>query len=269
MRGTVRTVRLVVAFVVAAALSVLAVGGASASGTVTIGQVTNPVGTACDADVYQLQTAVASGTSYEVPAGNWTLTDWSTKATFGSMSVVVFRPIGGGSYQVVGQSAVEALPEADGVSTFSASIAVQGGDLLGVYIATATDYCGESTLDFAGDITPTAFAGGPLTTGQIVTPPVSGGWRISISATLTPAVDAQQQLSALAVAVTGVGSGTSLADKVKLIQSYVAANKTADACSALNAFLNQVKAQTGKKLTAADALSFTTQANAIKTTLGC
>ena len=77
------------------------------------------------------------------------------------------------------------------------------------------------------------------------------------------------ELAALLTAVTGVGPGTSLADKVTRIQGYVAANDTADACGVLTDFINQVRAQKGKSLTVAQAADFTAQANAIRTNLGC
>lgn len=93
----------------------------------------------------------------------------------------------------------------------------------------------------------------------------SGHGLITISYT-TPIND---QLTTLLTAVTGVGSGKSLADKVKQVQAYVAANNQPAACSTLNDFINLVKAQTGKKVTAAQAASFIAQATAIKTTLGC
>jgi len=77
------------------------------------------------------------------------------------------------------------------------------------------------------------------------------------------------QLADLLVAVTGVGPGTSLVDKVKQIQGYVGAGDTTAACTALNSFLGLVAAQNGKKLTATQAASFTARANGIKTALGC
>jgi hypothetical protein len=80
---------------------------------------------------------------------------------------------------------------------------------------------------------------------------------------------AAEQLAALATAVTGIGSGTSLADKVQQTKTYVASNDAARACPAMTGFLNEVRAQTGKKLTSAQALSFTTQAQSIRTALGC
>jgi alkylhydroperoxidase family enzyme len=60
-----------------------------------------------------------------------------------------------------------------------------------------------------------------------------------------------------------------LADKVAAIQRYVAANDTADACATLGAFINEVHAQTGKKISTAHAASFITQAQDIEAALGC
>jgi hypothetical protein len=81
--------------------------------------------------------------------------------------------------------------------------------------------------------------------------------------------DVNAQLADLLAAVTGLPPGTALADKVKGIQAAVAANDTAGACAGLADFLGFVKAQTGKKLTPAQAASLTAQAEAIETTLGC
>ena len=88
---------------------------------------------------------------------------------------------------------------------------------------------------------------------------------------ITPAgrPDVAELLATLLNDVTGVGPGTSLADKVKQVQAYVAADDKPAACSTLNDFINLVTAQTGKKVTAAQAASFIAQATAIKSTLGC
>ena len=55
-----------------------------------------------------------------------------------------------------------------------------------------------------------------------------------------------QQLNA---AVSGVGPGKSLADKITLAQAYNVAKDYPATCSMLNAFQNQVWAQRGKKIT--------------------
>ena len=67
----------------------------------------------------------------------------------------------------------------------------------------------------------------------------------------------------------GVGPGHSLAGKVSAIQGYVAANDTADACAALGAFINEVNAQTGKKISSAQASSLLARAEDIETALSC
>jgi hypothetical protein len=52
-------------------------------------------------------------------------------------------------------------------------------------------------------------------------------------------------------------------------QGDVHANDQANACAGLDGFIGLVKAQTGKKVTTAQAASFLAQAAEIKTTLGC
>jgi hypothetical protein len=76
-------------------------------------------------------------------------------------------------------------------------------------------------------------------------------------------------LDELLADVTGVGPGKSLAAKVKAIQAAVAAGATADACGALSAFVHEVKAQAGKKLTHAKADALLAEAAQISALLGC
>jgi hypothetical protein len=78
-----------------------------------------------------------------------------------------------------------------------------------------------------------------------------------------------QLLAALGEAVVGVGPGTSLADKVTRAIAYLNANDIPDTCSTLGAFINQVKAQTGKTIPASEAATLTADALQIKTLLGC
>ncbi len=80
---------------------------------------------------------------------------------------------------------------------------------------------------------------------------------------------ATEQLQDLLVAVTGVGPGKSLASKVQNALDAVRTGNTAGACSMLNDFMNEVKAQSGKKLTIAQANSLLTDAARIRAVLGC
>ncbi len=143
----------------------------------------------------------------------------------------------------------------------------QAGATVSYAAASATD--GGSGVASVGCSPPsgTLFPIGTTTVSCTATDVAGNG--ASGSFTVQVKASAAMQLSDLLTQVTGVGPGASLANKVTQIQAYVSANNKASACSLLNAFISEVAAQTGKKLTTAQAASFTTQANNIKATLGC
>jgi hypothetical protein len=80
---------------------------------------------------------------------------------------------------------------------------------------------------------------------------------------------AADQLGSLLSAVTGVGPGSSLADKVSSALASAEAGRTAEACSTLAALLSQVAAQTGKSLSPEVAAAITADATRIRAVLGC
>ena len=159
-------------------LGLLALGTTVASAqTVTIGN-TFPAQLCSPAFIVQ-----TANSAYVVPAGNWRVTSWSTQAgAGGSMSLMIFRSTATpGTYTVVGESPVESLT-ANSLNTFTLTspIAVQGGDLLGMFSIGAD--CGHPSggvLDFT--ITTTQ---PPV--GAIVTPANSTIGDLNISATLSP-----------------------------------------------------------------------------------
>ena len=63
--------------------------------------------------------------------------------------------------------------------------------------------------------------------------------------------------------------GGSLNTKLNDILAAINAGQTANACSNLDAFINEVNAQKGKKISVAEANAFNTAAQDIKTALGC
>lgn len=97
----------------------------------------------------------------------------------------------------------------------------------------------------------------------------AGGADWVFSCTLTP----EAQITELQGTVTGLGvpAGTtgSLNAKLQSALADLAAGDTADACNSLTAFLNEVSAQAGKKLTQAQADQLTAAATAIQDDLGC
>ncbi len=253
--------RHVVSLAAVVVVFVLAVGSISAA---TIGQTNAAANYACIAEI-DAQSGVASGTGFVVPAGSWLLTSWSTFAgsVGGSMSLMIFRPTAVPNvYIVTAESPVQTLVPSV-MNKFSANVVVQGGDLLGFWSGN-----GAACATFTGllaDLNPFSFGSEPPVgaTVMLITAP---GFRLNISATISSPADL---LADLLADVSGKGPGTSLADKVKRVQAYVAADDKAAACTTLGDFISEVKAQTEKSITAATAASFTTQANDITATLGC
>jgi hypothetical protein len=240
------------------------IGAGSAFATTTIGQTDPLANYPCGAEI-DTQSAVASGTGFVVPAGTWLLTSWNTYAgsTGGLMSLMIFRPTAPPNvYTVVAESPVETLTPGV-LNAFAANTVVQGGDLLGFWSGGGAA-CATFTAS-PGDINPYQFGSEPPV-GSTVVLSVAPFFRLNISATLKSPADL---LADLLVAVTGKGPGTSLPDKVTLAQTYLAADNSAAACTTLADFISEVKAQTGKHVTAADAGSFTAQATNIEALLGC
>ena len=180
------------AVLAAAVLAVLAFGATAASTATTtaIGQTSATADYQCDpTDEYDLQTGVASGTSFVVPPGNWIVTSWSTyaNANGGSMSSIVFRPAVPGSYTVIGESQVESLAPSV-LNTFPVNIHVQGGDLLGFWGSGGTACATNTGGANSPDINPAGFGVPQPAVGTTVTPTPFPGYLINISATLIPAL---------------------------------------------------------------------------------
>jgi FG-GAP-like repeat/FG-GAP repeat len=77
------------------------------------------------------------------------------------------------------------------------------------------------------------------------------------------------RLAALLTEVTGVGPGKSLANKVALAQTYYAAKDVQATCAVLTGFVDEVKAQAGKKIAHALDAKLMVDANAIETAVDC
>jgi hypothetical protein len=95
---------------------------------------------------------------------------------------------------------------------------------------------------------------------------VSGGTMLTVTAALPSADDL---VADLLVAVTGVGPGQSLANKVTLVQSYLAVPDIAAACTSLTDFQLQLASMSGKQVAVALASQLTSDAEAIKDSIPC
>jgi hypothetical protein len=77
------------------------------------------------------------------------------------------------------------------------------------------------------------------------------------------------QLDTLLTDVSSLPPGKSLADKVSLIQAYFAAGQTSAVCSELQAFDNEVSAQSGRRMTPAQASALLAETAKIRPLVGC
>lgn len=136
------------------------------------------------------------------------------------------------------------------------------------------------------EFTVTATDESPTNPDVICTPPSGGVFAIGITTVNCHATDAAgnigqasftvtvrgapEQLATLLHDVQAVGPGTSLADKVTAAQTAYMAGDTPRTCEILNAFVNQVNAQTGKSITdPATADTLIKDATRIRAVLGC
>jgi hypothetical protein len=144
---------------------------AAAQAQVTIGQLApaNPaVNCAHGAEYDELQSTVASGTGYVVPAPGGVITSWSTNAAAGegqSMGMKIFRPSDTGTYKVVAHDGPRPLAPSV-LNTFAVSIPVQAGDVLGVQnppTSTVPDACSFRTEDEGDELN---YLAGSLADGE-------------------------------------------------------------------------------------------------------
>lgn len=203
-----------IGLVVSAVLTVAAMAlSASAQAQVTVGQVAPSLeaGVLCSEGLPfdEVQTSVAAGASYVVPAAG-VLTSWSTNARAAAgqfLAFKVYRPAGPGSYLVVAADGPRSLSPGV-VNTFPVNIPVQPGDVIGLFVPaatalTATDCWFRTAIpaDRVGWREGNASIGGALTLeGE------EGEVRLNVSASLLP----PPVVSGISPAEGSIAGGTSV-----------------------------------------------------------
>jgi hypothetical protein len=136
--------------------------------------------------------------------------------------------------------------------------------------ASTQDLTAEATWDSSDDAVATVSDTGLATAASVGSATVSAtSGAVSGNATLTviPApLTVDQMVAALLTAVTGVGPGQSLKNKITLVQQYLAASNIVSACSMLNDFQTQLSGLTDPPVPVAQ---LTADANAIKAAIPC
>jgi hypothetical protein len=176
----------VAAFTLLAALVV----SSTTAAQVTVGQ-TAPSASSlffCDFVIpyEEAQVSVASGNSYVVPTSG-VVTSWSTLTgpePGQSLGFTVFRPVGGSSFQVVGHGGPHPLTS-NAFNTFSVSIPVQAGDVIGTLIPAGTESDCLFETGLLGDVVRYAEqntpAGSTVNMGETYPE-----YRVNVSATVLP-----------------------------------------------------------------------------------
>jgi len=166
---------------------------ATAQGTVTIGsslqRAANAstggcVGGTCTLAIgaLDLDRQASDGVSSPV---NGTITTWRirTGSTPGPAALRVVHPLAGGLYTSGGATA-QVTPTADAISTYTAQLPIQQGDLIGV------DCCGASGATFFATSTPQTtrldFEPGPLVAGPGTAPVGSDNFEVLLNADIEP-----------------------------------------------------------------------------------
>jgi len=136
--------------------------------------------------------------------------------------------------------------------------------------ASTQDLTAEATWDSSDDAVATVSNTGLATAASVGSATVSatsGAVSGSATLTVTPApLTVDQMVAALLTAVTGVGPGQSLKNKITLVQQYLAVSNTVSACSMLNDFKTQLSGLTDPPVPVAQ---LTADANAIKAAIPC
>jgi hypothetical protein len=203
----------VVLAALAGVLVLLAIGGPAASAQITVGQLapaTTPPFNCNFIDPYdELQVSVATGNSYVAQSAG-VITSWSTQVGVepGQMlGMKMYRPVGPGTYLVVGQDGPRAL--APGVNTFPVNIPVQAGDILGIFLPPGVHSECAFETGLAGDMISFREANTPVGSSFLVEETYPGE-RLNLTASLLPPptisaiAPAEGSISGASVVITGV-----------------------------------------------------------------
>ena len=252
------------------------VGSAAGASSLTIGE-TPPPNASFTQNLLILQTGASSGTSYTVPPGTWRVTSWSVNVGIdfgglGPMAAVFAAPDGSGNYTVDAVAPVQ-IPTLNMLNTFPVNLTVHGGDVLGIWNGAGFF---ENALNTGSDGDTVAFhlsVGSAPTVGTGFDTTSSSSLRIPVSVTLESLDDPAQMISDLQATVSGLvlpkGLTTALNSSLRDAFEALARNDAAGACGSLQAFVNKVRAQAGKKLSLQQAQELISAANEIRTQLGC
>ena len=151
--GRVRRLLLLVGFVF------VALPAGSALADTTIGQAVGIAGSTCEGG------GVDADATYVVPAGGGTITSFSFQSTAANvgeqLDFLVLQHVSGTTYQVVGKTGLKTLAGTGAVETFSTSISVQAGQIIGLWFPGTLHTCERFAIGEGGGLLDGASATDP------------------------------------------------------------------------------------------------------------
>lgn len=160
-----------------------------------------------------------------------------------------------------GTGAFDLYAEPDFFGTFDITVTAQDGTSSGA-IPVSSD-SGASFFGFYGT------NGDTLSSVTVSADPSAGGFAIGEFGIGNSAAPSGPQFGQLLSDAQGAGPGNSLSAKVNAAQADYTAGRTTAACGVMGAFVNAVQAQAGKKISATQAATLVSDAQAIESALGC
>ena len=240
-------------------VSVIDTASNTVTATVTVGRTPARVAITPDG-AFAYVTNSQSGNVSVIDTASNTVT---TTVTVGSFPAgVAITPDGAFAYVTHSGDNISVIDTASNTVTTTLA-AVPGA--FGVAITPDGAFAYVTSLNF-GNVSVIDTVSNTVTT----TVPVGRNFALAdVAITPDPAADPRALLQQLRDDATGKGPGTSLADKIALAQTYYAVPDIQATCAVLDAFINQVNVLLRVKKPRGATAQLITDANAIKTAIGC
>jgi hypothetical protein len=164
------------------------------------------------------------------------------------------------SWRVDTHPPVLSLPAAMTVNATSPAGAVV------VYTATSSD---DDGLSYPVSCTPASGSTFPIGTTTVSCQATDAVGNTASGSFLVTVKSALDELADLIAEVQGLGPGRSLVAKLENVRARLHAGDTRAACNGLGSFINEVRAQASKSLSAAEGEALTTDALRVEAVVGC
>jgi hypothetical protein len=179
----------------------------------------------------------------------------------------VARPFGAGCD--IGAYEFDLVDVTPPVISVPASVVVNATSAAGAVVSFAASAVDDVDGSVAVACSPTSGSVFPIGTTQVTCTASDAAGNEASASFDVHVKGAAEQLDDLIDRVNSIGPGSSLTDQLTEVKALLAAGDKDGVCEKLNAFGNSVQAQSGKKLTPAEAAELIASTNRIRSVLSC